>query len=115
MKSEVGTDHGKREVKGPKKNSILESVDSVITTMYNEPSVGLYFTQQHIHNNFPLILHHLDSLADNHKKLEVIQPSIDQTIKEMDELSSLTGDFSFKMLTKIQSLLYKVESSKSKK
>lgn len=82
--------------------------------MYNEPSLGLYFTQQHIHNTFPLILNQLDRLHDNQKSTEKILNELSTTERELSEITSLKGDWSFKMLTQISAISYLTQKKKEK-
>lgn len=97
-------------------SSILVSkkLDDVVKTVYNEPSLGLYFTQQHIHNSFPLVLSQLDKLHENRKKLESLINEVNTTEREVKEITGLTGDFAFNMLTKISSINYKLSQLKNK-
>ena len=82
--------------------------------MYNEPSLGLYFTQQHIHNAFPVLLNELDKLELNRKKVEKTLKDISITERELSEITSLSNEYSYNMLTKIQAINY-VVSHKGKK
>lgn len=87
---------------------VFESIDNIVQTLYNEPSLGLYYSQQHIHNNFPNLLFQMDRMHENRKKLDNYLLDMQGTSKELEELSSLTGDFSFKMLTLINSINFEV-------
>ncbi len=87
---------------------MFSKIDSIVQTMYNEPSLGLFFTQQYVHNTFPVLLNQLDKLHDNKKKLSITLNELCTTERELTEITSLKGDFSFKMLTKISAINYLV-------
>ena len=38
---------------------VFNNIDKVILTLFNEPSLGLYYTQQHIDNTFSTLLYNL--------------------------------------------------------
>ncbi len=88
--------------------TIMNFVNQTISSIYNEPSVGLFYTQQHIHNSFPVLLLNMDKLAENNKKLEILNNNLDQTQREINEIISLNEDFSFKMLTQLSAISYSI-------
>ncbi len=88
-------------------------MDKVLTTLFNEPSLGLYFTQQHMQNSFPTLLYNLDKLYDNRKLINNTIKDIDKTENEIREISSLNEDFSFKMLARINSLNFELQRKKN--
>ena len=96
------------------KSNIMQSLDDIISTVYNEPCVGLYFCQQHIHNTFPVLLSNLDNLHENKLELDIIGKNLDISKIELKEITDLTGDFSFNMLTKISAINYEINKHKSK-
>jgi hypothetical protein len=88
-------------------------MDKVLTTLFNEPSLGLYFTQQHMQNSFPTLLFNMDKLYDNRKLINNTIRDIDKTENEIREISSLNEDFSFKMLARINSLNFELQRKKN--
>ena len=38
---------------------VFNNIDKVILTLFNEPSLGLYYSQQHIDNSFSTLLYNL--------------------------------------------------------
>ena len=91
----------------PEKDSTLfKCVDKSVLTLFNEPSLGLYYTQQHIRSCFGKLLFHMDSLYENRKKINDTILDVNNTIREIQEMTSLNNDFSFKMLAKIKSIGY---------
>ena len=93
---------------GEKDSNLFQSLDKSVLTLFNEPSLGLFYTQQHIKSTFPKLLGHMDSLYTNRKKINDTILDINNTIRDIKELSSLNEDFSFKMLAKIKSISYVV-------
>lgn len=87
-------------------------LELVIASLYNEPSSGLFYTQQHIHNSFPILLSNMDNLYENRKRLDRIVKNIEVASKEIEEVVSLNDDFSFKMLTKLSAINYKLSLKK---
>jgi len=83
-------------------------------TLFNEPSLGLYYTQQHIQNSFPNLLTNLDRLYENRRIINNTIKDINNTEKEIKEISSLNEDFSFKMLARINSLNFELQRKKTK-
>jgi hypothetical protein len=92
---------------------VFVNMDKVLTTLFNEPSLGLYFTQQHMQNSFPTLLYNLDKLYDNRKLINNTIKDIDKTENEIREISSLNEDFSFKMLARINSLNFELQRKKN--
>ena len=95
------------------KNKVFESLDKTMVTLFNEPSLGLYYTEQHVRNSIPPILNQMvifyfikiqDKLYENRKKINNTILDLKNTELEIKEITSLNQDFSFKMLTKINSL-----------
>lgn len=95
------------------KNEIFDKIDKVVLTLFNEPSLGLYYTQQHIKTTFPKLITHMDGLYDNRKLLRNALLDMDHTIKDLKEITSLNDNYSYQMLAKINSLSYEVTSKKS--
>ena len=92
-------------VEEPEKDTTLfQCVDKSVLTLFNEPSLGLYYTQQHIRSTFPKLLYHMDSLYENRKKINDTILDVNNTIRDIREMTSLNEDFSFKMLAKIKSI-----------
>ena len=89
-----------------KDTTLFQCVDKSVLTLFNEPSLGLYYTQQHIRSSFPKLLYHMDSLYENRKKINDTILDVNNTIRDIKEMSSLNEDFSFKMLAKIKSIGY---------
>ena len=89
-----------------KDTTLFQCVDKSVLTLFNEPSLGLYYTQQHIRSSFPKMLYHMDSLYENRKKINNTILDVNNTIRDIKEMSSLNEDFSFKMLAKIKSIGY---------
>jgi hypothetical protein len=90
-------------------------MDRVIITLFNEPSLGLYYTQQHIQSSFPNLLYNMvlkslkqDKLYDNRKLINNTMLDLHNTENEIKEIATLNEDFSFKMLTKINSLNFEL-------
>ena len=94
-------------VEEPEKDTTLfQCVDKSVLTLFNEPSLGLYYTQQHIRSTFPKLLYHMDSLYENRKKINDTILDVNNTIRDIREMTSLNEDFSFKMLAKIKSISF---------
>ena len=91
--------------------NVFDCLDKSVLTLFNEPSLGLHYTQQHIQNSFPKLLYHMDNLYENKKKINSTLLDMDKTIKDIKELSSLNQNFSFKMLTKINNINYSLKAS----
>ena len=89
-------------------NKIFNSVDKSILTLFNEPSLGLYYTEQHIKSAFPKILYYMDNLYDNRKKMKNVINEMDKTIRDLKEITSLNDPFSFEMLAKVNSMNYEL-------
>ena len=89
-----------------KDTTLFQCVDKSVLTLFNEPSLGLYYTQQHIRSSFPKLLYHMDSLYENRKKINDTILDVNNTIRDIKELTSLNNDFSFKMLAKIKSISF---------
>ena len=87
-----------------KDTTLFQYVDKSVLTLFNEPSLGLYYTQQHIRSSFPKLLYHMDSLYENRKKINDTILDVNNTIRDIREMTSLNNDFSFKMLAKIKSI-----------
>jgi hypothetical protein len=92
---------------------VFNSIDKIILTLFNEPSLGLYYTQQHIENSFPTLLFNMDKMHDNRKLINNTILDIDRTEAEIKEITSLNEDFSFKMLAKINSLNFELLRKKN--
>jgi hypothetical protein len=82
-------------------------------TLFNEPSLGIYFTQQHIQNSFPTLLYNMDKLYDNRKLINNTILDLNNTEQEIKEITSLNEDFSFKMLARINSLNFELQRKKN--
>ena len=96
-----------QQIEEPEKDTTLfQCVDKSVLTLFNEPSLGLYYTQQHIRSTFPKLLYHMDSLYENRKKINDTILDVNNTIRDIKEMTSLNEDFSFKMLAKIKSISY---------
>ena len=93
-----------------KDTTLFQCVDKSVLTLFNEPSLGLYFTQQHIRSSFPKMLYHMDSLYENRKKINTTILDVNNTIRDIKEMTSLNEDFSYKMLAKIKSISYCVNN-----
>ena len=93
-----------------KDTTLFQCVDKSVLTLFNEPSLGLYFTQQHIRSSFPKMLYHMDSLYENRKKINTTILDVNNTIRDIQEMTSLNEDFSYKMLAKIKSISYCVNN-----
>ena len=48
-----------------KDQEIFEHLDRAVLTLFNEPSLGLYFTEQHIENTLPKLVSRMDNLYEN--------------------------------------------------
>ena len=105
--NESPTNQENKEV-AEKDTTLFQCVDKSVLTLFNEPSLGLYFTQQHIRSSFPKLLFHMDSLYENRKKINDNILDINNTISDIKEMTSLNDNFSFKMLAKIKSISYVV-------
>ena len=99
-----------QEQEPEKDTTLFQCVDKSVLTLFNEPSLGLYFTQQHIRPSFPKMLYHMDSLYENRKKINNTILDVNNTIRDIKEMSALNEDFSFKMLAKIKSIGYCVNN-----
>ena len=99
-----------QEQEPEKDTTLFQCVDKSVLTLFNEPSLGLYFTQQHIRSSFPKMLYHMDSLYENRKKINNTILDVNNTIRDIKEMSSLNEDFSYKMLAKIKSIGYCVNN-----
>lgn len=99
-----------QEQEQEKDSTLFQNLDKAVLTLFNEPSLGLYYTQQHIRSSFPKMLYHMDSLYENRKKINDTILDINNTIRDIKEMSSLNEDFSFKMLAKIKSIGYCVNN-----
>lgn len=75
--------------------------------------MGLYYTQQHIHNTLPTLLYNMDKLHDNRKLINNTILDIKNTEQEIKELTTLNEDFSFKMLARINSLNFELQRKKN--
>ena len=95
------------------KDEIFDKIDKVVLTLFNEPSLGLYYTQQHIQTTFPKLITHMDGLYDNRKMLRNALLDMEHTIKDLKEITSLNDNYSYQMLAKINSLSYEVMSKKN--
>ena len=95
-----------QEPEQEKDSTLFQNLDKSVLTLFNEPSLGLYYTQQHIQNSFPKLLYHMDNLYDNRKKMKNIMKEMDNTIRDLKEITSLNDPFSFQMLAKINSMNY---------
>ena len=93
-----------------KDSTLFQNLDKSVLTLFNEPSLGLYYTQQHIRSSFPKLLYHMDSLYENRKKINDTILDVNNSIRDIKEMSSLNEDFSFKMLAKIKSIGYCVNN-----
>jgi hypothetical protein len=99
-----------QEQEPEKDTTLFQCVDKSVLTLFNEPSLGLYFTQQHIRSSFPKMLYHMDSLYENRKKINTTILDVNNTIRDIQEMTSLNEDFSYKMLAKIKSISYCVNN-----
>ena len=45
-----------QEQEPEKDTTLFQCVDKSVLTLFNEPSLGLYYTQQHIRSSFPKML-----------------------------------------------------------
>ena len=96
-------------VEEPEKDTTLfQCVDKSVLTLFNEPSLGLYYTQQHVRSSFPKLLYHMDSLYDNRKKINDTILDVNNTIRDIKEMTSLNGDFTYNMLAKIKAIGFSV-------
>lgn len=93
-------------------NLVFDSIDKVIFTLYNEPSLGLYYTQQHIHATFPKLINHMDILHENRNAINRHSKDIDGTLRDLKELASLNENYSYRLLAKINSMNYALEQKK---
>ena len=66
---------------------VFNNIDKIIMTLFNEPSLGLYYTQQHIQNSFPSLLNNMDRLYENRKTINNTIQDLDRTEKEIKEMS----------------------------
>ena len=99
-----------QEQEPEKDTTLFQCVDKSVLTLFNEPSLGLYFTQQHTRSSFPKMLYHMDSLYENRKKINTTILDVNNTIRDIQEMTSLNEDFSYKMLAKIKSISYCVNN-----
>ena len=99
-----------QEQEPEKDTTLFQCVDKSVLTLFNEPSLGLYFTQQHIRSSFPKMLYHMDSLYENRKKINTTILDVNNTIRDIQEMTSLNEDFSYKILAKIKSISYCVNN-----
>ena len=99
-----------QEQEPEKDTTLFQCVDKSVLTLFNEPSLGLYYTQQHIRSSFPKMLYHMDSLYENRKKINTTILDVNNTIRDIQEMTSLNEDFSYKMLAKIKSISYCVNN-----
>lgn len=95
-------------------HEIFENVDNTVKTLFNEPSIGLYYTQRHIQNSFPRLLSHMDDLYDNRKLINNTILDIDKTIRDLKEITSLNEQFSYNMLAKINAMNYEIQHKNDK-
>lgn len=93
---------------------IFEHIDKAVLTLFNEPSLGLYFTQQHIENSIPKIINRTDNLQENRKKLLNMKADVESTIINLKELTTLNENFSYNMLAIINNLNFEVKKLKEK-
>ena len=89
---------------------IFDQVDKTVLTLFNEPSMGLYYTQMHFTKMFPKLLFNMDSLHDNRKNISNTIMDINNTIRDLNEITSLNKNFSFKILAKINALNYEIKN-----
>ena len=92
---------------------IFDKIDNVVLTLFNEPSLGLYYTQEHIKTTFPKLMTHMDGLYDNRKLLRNTLLDMEHTIKDLKEITSLNDNYAYTMLAKINSLTYEVMAKKN--
>ena len=111
VKEKNNNNDKEKETENEEENKIFTYVDKSVLTLFNEPSLGLYYTQQHIKSSFPKLLYHMDNLYENKKKINNTLLDMDKTIKDIKELSSLNQNFSFKMLTKINNINYRLKTN----
>ena len=88
--------------------NVFDCLDKSVLTLFNEPSLGLYYTQQHIQNSFPKLLYHMDNLYDNRTKMKNIMNEMDKTIRDLKEITSLNDPYAFEMLAKVNSMNYEL-------
>jgi hypothetical protein len=88
--------------------NVFDCLDKSVLTLFNEPSLGLYYTQQHIQNSFPKLLYHMDNLYDNRIKMKNIMNEMDKTIRDLKEITSLNDPYAFEMLAKVNSMNYEL-------
>ena len=81
-----------QEQEPEKDTTLFQCVDKSVLTLFNEPSLGLYFTQQHIRSSFPKMLYHMDSLYENRKKINTTILDVNNTIRDIQEMTSLNGN-----------------------
>ena len=108
--NKINENNQNENIEEEKDTTLFQCVDKSVLTLFNEPSLGLYYTQQHIRSSFPKLLFHMDSLYENRKKINDTILDVNNTIRDIKEMTSLNEDFSFKMLAKIKSIGYCVNN-----
>ena len=93
-----------------KDTTLFECVDKAVLTLFNEPSLGLYYTQQHIQSTFPKLLFYMDNLYDNRKVINNTILDANNTIRDIKEITSLNDIFTFKMLARIKNINFALKS-----
>ena len=106
MNTEIQKDINQKEIE--EENKIFNCVDKSVLTLFNEPSLGLYYREQHIKTAFPKLLYHMDNLYDNRTKMKNIMNEMDKTIRDLKEITSLNDPYAFEMLAKVNSMNYEL-------
>ena len=104
--SNSNNNQGEEEQEPEKDTTLFQRVDKSVLTLFNEPSLGLYYTQQHIRSAFPKLLYYMDNLYDNRKKINDTILDVNNTIRDIREINTLNEDYAFKMLAKIKSISF---------
>lgn len=83
---------------------MFNEFDKIILTLFNEPSLGLFYTQKHIQDNLPNLLFNMDKLYENRKLASNTLQDMKNTEKEVKEISGLNDSFTLNMLNMINSI-----------
>eukprot|EP00828_Plagiopyla_frontata_P016498 TRINITY_DN2166_c0_g1_i1.p2 TRINITY_DN2166_c0_g1~~TRINITY_DN2166_c0_g1_i1.p2 ORF type:complete len:118 (-),score=12.21 TRINITY_DN2166_c0_g1_i1:196-549(-) len=72
-------------------SSMFQTIIKWFLFLLNEPSLGLYYIQQHFKDSLSMILEEQKTIAKEQKKLEIANDQIARTIEEMQEIANLNS------------------------
>lgn len=95
--------------------SVAKSLSSYLVSCANEPTVGLYYIEEHVKVTLP-------SLLEVHQQLQASKESVDsalldvrKTVQDFKEIADLTQAWSPFMITMLQEANDRLEQYKGKK